>query len=74
MNFLSMIITGLGVAVKIALFFIGSIWKLITPEEVFDSQGNSLYVYGGTAYDHTGQNVGTVSGSQFTPNSNYKGQ
>lgn len=46
-----MIISGLGVAVKISLFFLVFAWKLIEPETMVTDNGEEVYVFSdGTVY------------------------
>ncbi len=70
--FISMLITALGVGVKISVFFIGAVWEITKPREVVDSHGNRLYVFNGEVYAPNGDHVGSSSGAnEFRPNSNY---
>lgn len=58
---ISMIISGLGVAMKTALFFIGAVWTIWGPQEVVDENGETLYVYDGKVYTSGGTYVGEAS-------------
>ncbi|MGI5894208.1 MAG: hypothetical protein ACOX6P_06390 [Candidatus Merdivicinus sp.] len=65
----AMIISGIGVCVKIFLFFIGSVWKVTGPKEVTDSNGQTLYVYDHNVYTSNGTLVGKASpdNTSYTP-------
>ena len=56
----SMLISGLGVTGKIVFFFVGSLWKLITPREMVDEDGNTVYVDGNNVYDGSGWTIGHI--------------
>lgn len=58
---ISMLISGLGVSIKICLFFIGAVWTLVGPQEMQDSDGKTVYVYEGEVYDGDGNHVGTAN-------------
>lgn len=58
---ISMLITGLGVSLKVSIFFLGFVWKLVGPTEVTDENGNTLYVIDGNVYDGGGTKVGVVT-------------
>ncbi|MGM9637360.1 MAG: hypothetical protein ACI3YK_05170 [Eubacteriales bacterium] len=57
----SMILSGLGVGLKVCLFFIGAVWKMFGPQEVVDSDGKTLLVYDGYVYDTSGNRIGVAS-------------
>lgn len=57
----SMFLSGMGVALKICFFFIGAIWSLTGPQEMIDSDGNTVYVISGDVYDGGGNHLGTVN-------------
>ncbi len=57
----SMLISGFGVAFKIAIFFLGFVWKLVGPQEMQDENGNTVYVCGDYVYDEFGQKIGVAS-------------
>lgn len=57
----SMMISGLGVVVKIFLFFCGFVWKITGPQEMQDESGNTVYVYNGDVYDGNGDKIGVAS-------------
>ena len=57
---ISMIITGLGVTMKVVVFFIGVVWTLVTPPAMVDTNGNTVYVINKHVYDASGQKVGVV--------------
>lgn len=58
---LSMVISGMGVTVKIAVFFLGFVWKLITPREMRDEDGKTVYVLDQNVYDSSGNKVGVLT-------------
>lgn len=47
----SMLITGMGIALKVGLFFLIFIWKLYEPQRYTTSDGIEIYVDGSLAYD-----------------------
>ena len=57
----SMLISGFSVAFKIAIFFLGFVWKLVGPDEMQDEDGNTVYVCGDYVYDEFGQKIGVAS-------------
>lgn len=57
----SMLISGMGVCVKICVFFLGFVWALTGPQEMTDSSGKTVYVYSGDVYDGEGNKIGTAS-------------
>jgi len=65
-----MLLSGLGVCIKICLFFIGAVWKLSGPHELHDTDGNTVYVYGGEVYNKHGKHIGTANADRtaYTPN------
>lgn len=65
----SMIITGLGITVKIALFFLVFVWKLSEPQHYITSDGRDVYVYGGSAYDPATGKYGSFDGGTVYWNS-----
>ena len=68
-----LILCGLGLAAKIAFFFIGAVWAFVGPREVTDSNGNTLYVMGSDVHDGSGRIVGTLdSADTFIPNKDYE--
>lgn len=69
-----LIFCGLGMAAKMAFFFIGSVWTVIGPKEVTDANGQTLYVIGTDVYNSEGVLVGRMDGhNRFIPNANYRG-
>ena len=65
---ISMMISGFGLAVKIAFFFIGAIWKLTGPKEMVDENGETVYVVSGQVYSGDGSYLGDVNsdGNSYT--------
>lgn len=58
----SMLITGLGVTVKVCVFFLGFVWKLTGPQTMRLSDGREVYVFsGGEVYDPEGRQIGHAS-------------
>lgn len=57
----SLMISGFGVCTKICFFFLGFIWKLTGPQEMFDESGNTVFYYNGNVYDSNGHLVGKAS-------------
>lgn len=56
-----MFISGMGVAFKLCLFFIGAMWTIMGPQEMQDESGNTVYVYDGEVYTGSGEHIGTAS-------------
>lgn len=68
----SILTTGLGVGVKICLFFLPFVWSLTAPKEVTLGNGRRGFIHGNEVYDKDGNHIGTVAGpNEFTPNRNY---
>lgn len=65
----SMIITGVGISVKISFFFLLFIWKLYEPQRYVTSDGSEVYVYGGTAYNPVTGKYGSFDGDTVYWNS-----
>ena len=63
---LSMIVVGLGVAMKICIFFIVSIWKIAGPKMVQGSDGEAYILYDGDTYLPNGKKVGHAGVDGFT--------
>ncbi len=64
---ISMIITAMGISLKLALFFIAAVWAITGPKVVVDENGTELYVVSGDVYDGGGNKVGVMSGNnQYT--------
>lgn len=65
----SMFISGVGVCLKICLFFIGAVWRVTGPKEVTNSSGQVLYVYDHNVYSPDGTLVGKASpdNTSYTP-------
>lgn len=65
----SMIVSGLGLAMKICLFFFSFVWDLVGPQEMQDEHGNPVYVYNGDVYDSSGNKIGVASPDRqsYTP-------
>jgi len=61
--FWSLCATGVGVTLKLAVFFIGVVWALQAPRQMEDSYGNTVYVQGGDVYNAAGDHIGTMTGS-----------
>ena len=57
---ISMLISGWGVAMKVAVFFIGFVWAIAGPQEFVDTSGRTVYVYDGDVYTGDGTKVGVV--------------
>lgn len=57
----SMIVSGLGITVKLCLFFFGFVWKIVGPKEMQTESGETVYVYGGDVYDGSGRKIGVAS-------------
>ena len=58
---ISMLISGLGITMKLVFFFIRVFWKIIEPQAVVDEDGEKLYVIEGYVYDRSGEEVGKVN-------------
>ena len=61
--FKNMLISGFGVAMKMAVFIFPVVWQLATPRfrEVVDSNGNKLLVDStGTVYSYGGNRIGEM--------------
>ena len=56
---------GLGISMKIAFFFIASVWALMGPQAVTGSNGMSYYIYQGEVYTPGGEHVGTMDGEKM---------
>ena len=65
---ISMMVSGFGLAVKIAFFFIGAIWTLVGPTEMTDEDGSTVYVISGQVYSGDGTYLGDVNsdGNSYT--------
>lgn len=71
--FISLVISGFGVAAKVCLFFLGFVWKLSGPQSVVLGNGQQGYTYNGEVYTADGTHVGSMTGSnEFEVNSNYR--
>ena len=58
---IDMILVGLGVSMKMTLFFFSAVWEIVKPEVYVDAQGNSYYVYiDGNVYDSANGCYGTL--------------
>jgi len=68
---ISMLITGLGISMKFCLFFIGTIWDLIGPQEYIDSDGNRVYAFQNDVYDGNGNKIGHTSDYRTYTRYNY---
>lgn len=66
---ISMLISGFGLCVKLAFFFIAAVWTLTGPQQMVDDDGNTILVYGGEVYTPSGEHIGTVSadGNSYHP-------
>ena len=66
--FISMVTTAMGIAFKIALFFIPVVWALAGPKTVTSESGEDLYIISGDVYDGSGNRIGAVNsdGKSFT--------
>ncbi len=53
---------GLGVGVKIGVFFLFFLWKVMGPQEMRDENGNTVYLYNGNVYAPNGEKVGVSNG------------
>ena len=62
--FISMLISGLGVAFKVSIFFLPFIWKLGMPsfDEMVDESGNTVYVHDNMVYNASGDKIGEKTG------------
>ena len=58
---ISLLISGLGITMKLVVFFIGILWKIVEPQSVVDDDGEALYVIEGYVYDRSGERVGEVN-------------
>lgn len=65
----AMLISGIGVCVKICIFFIVTVWKVTGPKQVTDAAGQTLYVYAHNVYTPSGELVGKASpdGTSYVP-------
>lgn len=71
--FISLLISGFGVAAKICLFFLGFVWKLSGPQSVVLGNGQEGFTYDGEVYTADGTHVGSMTGyNEFEVNSNYR--
>ena len=61
--FFNMLITGLGVSAKLAVFFIVAVWALSGPKVVTASDGRTYYQYGRDLYTPEGERVGNLNTS-----------
>lgn len=58
---LDMATVGLGVAMKIFIFFFGAIWEMVKPDEYVDSNGTTVYVMkNGDVYNPATDKMGTL--------------
>ena len=66
---ISMLISGFGLCVKLAFFFIAAVWTLTGPQQVEDADGNTILIYGGEVYSSSGEHIGTVTedGNSYIP-------
>lgn len=65
----SMIVSGLGVAIKICIFFLGFVWKLTGPQTMVTDNGEEVYVFSdGTVYG-SGKTGKVVNGNTVVWNS-----
>lgn len=59
---LDMLIVGMGVAMKICVFFIGAVWEMVKPDEYIDSNGTTVYVMkNGDVYNPATDKMGTLT-------------
>ena len=56
--FKSMMISGWGVAAKIAVFFLAFVWAIMKPEEMVDNDGNKVFIIGDDVFDAGGNRIG----------------
>lgn len=63
---ISMIVTGLGVTMKICIFFISIVWKITAPKTVEASDGITYIVYDGDVYLPDGTKVGHGGAGNIT--------
>ncbi|MDO4867227.1 MAG: hypothetical protein Q4C10_11800 [Clostridia bacterium] len=70
----SMLISGMGIGMKIAIFFLPFIWKLSMPhfDEYVDANGKTLLVdSSGDVFDRSGTRVGKKTGSNTYVKNDY---
>lgn len=60
---ISMIISGLGIAMKIVVFFLFFVWKIYGPQEMVTSSGETVYRIGSDIYDASGNRLGHMNGA-----------
>ena len=60
---ISMLISGWGVAFKVAIFFVFVVWRMMMPVEATDEDGNTIYIHGSDVYNSQGERIGTRDGS-----------
>ncbi len=58
---ISMVISGMGIAVKAGIFFLGFVWKLVGPREMVDENGNTVYVFDNDVYSAGGEKIGVLT-------------
>lgn len=64
---LDMIVVGLGLSFKIALFFIAAVWSMYTPDTATTTDGQEVYIFkDGTAYDPVSGKTGTYDAGSGT--------
>ncbi len=61
--FFNMLISGLGIAAKLAIFFIVAIWALHGPKVLVGGDGKTYYQYGHDVYTPEGERVGNMNTS-----------
>lgn len=64
---ISMIITGMGITVKLVVCFISAIWTIVGPKKMVNDEGKTIYVFNdGDVYDELGNIIGKqVSGNKY---------
>lgn len=63
---ISMFISGFGISAKIACFFIGAVWTLVSPPTFVDECGRTVYTIGNSVYDGSGRKVGIVDSCDYS--------
>ena len=59
---ISMIVTALGITMKLCVFFLFAVWKVTAPKTMVGADGREVFVISGEVYDILGNHVGTMTG------------